>query len=89
LSLLKKRSTRLAIEPLAEGRQVDPIWHEPDIGARAARGEVLAQGIAVIGAVRQQDVAAAERIQHVLCAAPIMGLAFGDLQKNWQTAGID
>ena len=60
-----------------------------DVGSGAARGEALAQGIGIIGAVGQQNVAAAERAEHVLGAAPVMGLAFGELEQDRQAAGVD
>src|SRR5882672_4646632 len=78
-----------AIEPLVKGRKVHPVRHQFDIGSRAARGEVLTQRVGIIGAVTQQNVAEAEGAQHVLGAASVMGLAFGDLQKDRQAAGID
>ena len=58
----------LAVEPFVEGWQVDPVGHEFDIGTRAAFSEVKPQGVGVIGAVGQQDVAAAE-----LELSPIFG----------------
>ena len=56
---------------------------------RAARGQVGAQGVAVVRAVGEQDLAVAEAVQHVDGALSIMGLAFGQLQRNGQAVGVD
>jgi len=79
----------LSIEPFVEWRQVYPVGHEFDVGACSARRKVLAQGVGIVGAVGQEDVAAAKRAEHILCAASVMGLAFSEFQKDWQAAGID
>ena len=49
----------------------------------------MPQRIAVIGAVGQKDLALDKRIEHVVCAAPVMGLAFGQFQSKRQARGID
>jgi len=77
------------VEALAEGRQIGSIGHKSDIGARALCSEALAQGVGIVGSVTQKHIAATERAHHVLGAASVMGLAFGDLQENRQAAGID
>ena len=52
-------------------------------------GQSFAQGIAVIGAVGQQGLAVADAVQHVLGAAAVMGLAFGQFQGERIAVGID
>ena len=54
---------------------------------RAAR--LKPQGVGVVGAIGQQNVATAEGAQHVVGAASVMGLALGDLQRDRQAAGVD
>ena len=78
-----------AIEPFVEGRQVHPVRHKSDVGSGATRGKVLTQGVAVVGAVGQQNIATAECAEHILRATSVMGLAFGELEDDWQTAGVN
>ena len=49
----------------------------------------LAQGVGIISPVGQENRAGPYGIEHVLGAAPVMGLAFGELQENRQPHGID
>ena len=56
---------------------------------RAARRKGLAQGVGVVSAIRQQNVAAADGTKHVFGAAPVMGLTFSELEKDRQATGID
>jgi hypothetical protein len=79
----------LAIEPFVEPWHIDPVRHGFDIGLGVAFGEALAQRIAVVSPIGEQNVTVHDRVQHVLGAASVMGLAFGDLQKDRQAAGID
>lgn len=48
----------------------------------------LARGVGVIGSIRQQHVAAFDGADHVLRAAPVMGLAFGDFENDRQATSI-
>ena len=68
-----------SVGPLVEARQVHPIWHELDIGFCAVRRGL---GVGVVGTVRQQDIAAANGGEHVFGAAPVVRLAFGQLEKD-------
>src|ERR1700745_2525179 len=45
----------------------------------AARRQVLAQGIGIVGGIAKQDVALPERGQHIGGGATVMRLAFGQL----------
>ncbi len=78
----------LAIEPSVESQGCDAIGHRLHIGPGAARGQGLAQGIGVVGSICQQHVAAFDGVDHVLRTAPVMGLAFGDLEPDRQAARI-
>lgn len=79
----------VAIEERAEGGHVDAPWHRLDAAPGAAAGEVRAQGVAVIGAVGQQDLVLAEAVEHVAGTSTVMGLAFAQLQHDGQAIGID
>jgi len=79
----------LSVETFVEGRQVDAVGHEPDVGAGTAHSEALAQGIGVVTAIAQEHIATAERAQHVVSTASVMGLAFGEFEKDRQATGID
>src|SRR5579871_7037156 len=50
----------IAIEKRAEGRNVDAPRHGFDVRPRAARGQAVAEGIAVISAVGEQGLASTE-----------------------------
>ena len=54
---------------------------------RARRG--FAQRVAVIGAVGQQDLPRAQRVEHVGGAPSVVGLALGELQSDRQAIGVD
>lgn len=79
----------VAIEELAEGRDVFPVRHWLHVCPGAAFRERAAQVVAVVGAVGQQDLAFADVVQHIGGAAPVMSLAFGQLQPDRQAVGID
>src|SRR3972149_3306702 len=69
----------VAIKEGAEGRDVLAVRDGVGIGPRAAFGEGLAQGVAIVGAVGEQDVAGSKGVEHILGRAAIVSLAFGEL----------
>lgn len=79
----------VAVEEAAEGGDVLAVGHGLDVGPGASTGEILAQGVAVIGAVGQQDLAGPDGRQHVGGAATVVGLAFGELEGDGQPFGVD
>jgi hypothetical protein len=79
----------LFVEPLAEPWRFEPSADRPDVGPGATFGQTLTQGVGIISPVAQQHVAASDRAQHVFCAVPVMGLAFGELEQDRQAAGIN
>ena len=79
----------VAIEEGAEGGLLLASWHGLDVGPCAPRGNLDTQGIGVVGAVGEQDVTVSQGIEHVACAAPVMGLAGGQLESDRQSVGID
>lgn len=69
----------ISVEVRAKSRQILAVRHGLDVGKGAARGEALAQRVAVIGAVCQKVLTLDKRIEHIAGAASSMGLAFGQL----------
>ena len=78
-----------AIEQRAEGGDVDASGHRLDVGPGAALGQRLAQSIAVIGPVRQEDLARSDGGQHVAGTSAVMGLTRRQLEHQRQAIGID
>jgi len=73
----------------AEGWHILAVWHGPYVGPCTAFIEALPQRVAVIGTAGQKDLPLDKRIEHIVCAAPVMGLAFGQFQSKRQARGID
>ena len=79
----------VSVEEGAERGDVFPVGHRLNAGPCPASGKFGAQGIGVIGPVREQDLPITDPPQHVCRAAPIMGLSGRDLQDNRQAIGVD
>src|SRR5215468_1159778 len=77
-----------AVEERAEHWNVHPACLRLDVGPAAPPGHFLAQSIAVVGAVCEQDLAFADHAQHTGSAGAVMGLTFGQLQQNRESIGI-
>lgn len=58
-------------------------------GPGAACRQPRAHGVAVIGAIGEQDVAVAKAAEHVVGRAPVMRLPLGQLQEDRQAERID
>lgn len=78
-----------SIEEGAEGENDLLVAHGFDAGPGATLGETGAHGVAVIGAVGQQDIALAKPVQHVGGRAPVMGLSFCQLEHDRQAQRVD
>src|SRR5215204_749442 len=78
-----------AVEERAEGRLVAPTGEWLDVGPHASRRHRLAEEIAVVGAVCDQDLAGSEVAQQVGGAAAVVSLPFGELEDDRQAVGID
>ena len=90
LSLLKKRST--ALRCLQSHGLKDGMLTRLGMGltqAPAPRAFSVAQGVAVIGAVAQENVACLNRIEHVDRRATVMGLSGCELQADRPALRID
>lgn len=79
----------VAVEPRAEGRDVYPIGHRFDVSPGSSLGHRRSEGVAVIGPVGEQDVVGADAVQHVGGAAAVVGLAFGQLERDGVAVGVN
>ena len=70
------------------GWDIDAPWHWLGVGPGAAFGKARSQGIAVVGAIGEKDLAGADPIQHIRGAPSIVRLALRQLQRNGQAIGI-
>ena len=59
-----------AIQERAEGGDVDAPGHRLDVGPGSAFGRAVAQGVAVVGAITEQDLAFAQGVEHTLALFP-------------------
>lgn len=78
-----------AVEEGAERRDVNASWHRLNIGPATASGHFPAQGIAVIGAVCEENLAFTEIVNHTGCATAIVRLTFRQLQCDRKAIGVD
>ena len=79
----------VAVQEGAEGRDVLATGHGFDVCPSAAFGECRAQGVTVIGAIGEQDLAVAHFIQHISRTPAVMGLTLAELESDRQAVGID
>ena len=79
----------LSVKPATEDRRIDTVRHGANISPRPAFGEARAKGVGIISPVRQENGSGPHGAEHVLGAAPVMGLAGRELERNGQTRGID
>ncbi len=78
-----------AMQEGRESRFGATIGYRLDVGEGTVRGELPTQRIGIIGSISEQDVAVANGNEHVYRGAAIMGLAFGELERDRQAAGVD
>src|SRR5512139_2815199 len=79
----------IAVEERTERRDTLTVRHRFDAGPCAAFGEARAHGVAVVGAIGEQDASLPEAVEHILGAAPVVRLALGQLEPDWQAGRID
>lgn len=82
-------SVTLSVKPPDEGRRIEPVRHGADIAPSTASSEAFAKGIGIICSVGQENIAGLHGVEHVGGASPVMGLAFGQFQRDGQPGGID
>ena len=73
----------------AEGGNAHAARHGFDVGPGAAAFHLCAQSVAVIGSIRQKDLATGDVGQHVGGALTVMGLAGRELEEDGQAIGVD
>lgn len=78
-----------AIEQRAECGDVNASGHRLDVGPGAALGQRVAQSIAVIGPVGQEDLARPDGVQHVAGTSAVMCLTRRQLEHQRQAIGVD
>ena len=78
----------VAIQEAAEGGRIDPTRHRFDVRPSTTGHHRLAQGIAVVSAVREQNLPGQHLVEHVGCAAAVVRLTFGKLDRDRQAVGI-
>ena len=93
LSLLKKRSTRF-LDRYRKGLKAGLLSRRASglmlaKTPRACFANVLAEKVAVVGAVGDQDLTGAEALKHVGGAPAVVSLSLGQLQGDRQAVGID
>ena len=82
-------SVTLSVKPPDEGRRIEPVRHGADIAPSTESSEAFAKGIGIICSVGQENIAGLHGVEHVGGASPVMGLAFGQFQRDGQPGGID
>src|ERR1700712_4012277 len=79
----------VSVEEGAEGRDVDAVGHGLDVRPGAAFGQALAQRVAVVGTIGEQDLTGTKAVQNIDGAPAIVRLAFGELEGDRITIRID
>src|ERR1700761_2898517 len=74
----------IAVKKGTEDRRLGPVCHRANVRPHASCGHRLAQCIAVIGSVREQDLPGLQAIEHIGCTASVMRLSFGELDRDRQ-----
>lgn len=76
------------VQERTEGQHLLAIGHRLHVRPRTLLGHPGSQRVAVVGSITQQDLARTQPVQHVCRRAPIMRLAFRDLQRHGTALGI-
>jgi len=77
------------IHPGTEGWLLFAIAQRPDVRERTLIGKPLADCIAVVGTVGEQNGSITDTVQHCLEGFAIVGLAGGQLERDWEAVAID
>jgi hypothetical protein len=78
-----------AIEVRAESGDVHALGYRLDVGPGSAIGQALAEGVAVVGAISEQNLTGTNAIQHIGGATAVLSLAFAQLDGDSVAIGID
>ena len=79
----------LLVEEGAEREGSGAVGFRFHVGPGAAGGETGAQGVGVVGAISEQDLAGADVGHELHCRRGVVGLPLGQLQRDWQAVGVD
>ena len=79
----------LPVKPTAERWRIETVGHGADVCPGSTFGQPFAQGIGIISSIRKENISRPQGSEHVLGAAAIVGLAFGEFQGDGQPHGID
>ena len=79
----------VAIKQAAEGGDGPAVGHGLHVGPCALFGQGAPEPVAVVTAVGEQDLSFADAAQHVERAAPVVSLAFAQLQEDRKPVGVD
>ena len=79
----------VAIQEGAEGELVDAAGERLNVGSGSLPGDGVAERVAVVGAIGEEDLAGAEGAQHRSGSAAIMGLALAQRERDGQAVRVD
>ena len=68
---------------------IGAVGHGLDVRPGAPLGQAVAQRVAVVGAIGEKDLAGPETVQHVTRTLAVVGLAFGELERDRIAVRID
>jgi len=77
-----------AMKETTEGGDVDAPGHGFDVGPGSASSDALAQDVAVVGTVTEENLTFSKGVEQVGGTLSIVGLAFGDLQGDRIAVGV-
>ena len=81
------------IAPLVEARAefgtLEAMVERPDVSDRALHRDQGPQRVAVVAAVSEHDALARQQAEHILGAFAVVGLSFGELQRDREAVRID
>lgn len=77
------------VEMRTEGGRIGAVVQRADVGGGALGCDHRAQRIAIIAAIGEQDALSRQRAEHVDSALAVVGLSFGELQRDREPTRID
>ena len=73
----------------AKSRRVETVIERADIGPGTLGGDLATQRITIVATIGEQNAFARQRVEHVLGALSIVGLAFRQLERDREPERID
>ena len=77
------------VDPWAEGGRVGAMVQRTNVGRGTLGRNLCPKRVAVVAAIRQQDALARKRAEHVFATLAVVGLTFGQLQRDREPVRID